>query len=87
MTIKAWLHHRDGKVWEFILDPRKSAVPIHTTRYGTTYAILQGYECGKPLWIGRLSDNSWVTWEGVLGARRIEFEDGSEFIFPKRRRK
>lgn len=75
MRKKAWLHH-DGKVWEFVLDPEKSAMPIHTTRYGTVYGILTDIYCGKPFWIGRLVENSWLTWERTLGARKIEFEDG-----------
>lgn len=79
---KAWLHRRDGYCWEFEANEGTNGLLCHRTRYGNVYAIFEGVGCGKPFWVGRLHDQSWFTCEGVLGARKIEFENGGEYHFP-----
>ena len=79
---KAWLHRRDGYCWEFTANEQTSGLLCHKTRYGTVYAIFEDVGIGKPFWVGRLHDKSWLTWEGRLGARRIEFENGGKYVFP-----
>jgi hypothetical protein len=80
---KAWLHIRDGYCWEFEAIGGDSL--FHRTRYGNLYAILTGVGYGKPFWVGRCFASVWASWEGTLGARRIEFEGGGVYTFPGKR--
>lgn len=76
--------YKDGKklpVWLFRFD-FKYGFLTHTTKHKTTYAIIPGVSSGKPFWIGRLvKDKFWVTVKDQLGARRIEFDNGSTYFF------
>lgn len=79
---EAWLHRNGKKTWRFVPDPKYGEL-VHVTRSGAVYAILAGHKLGKPFWIGRLQDRSWLTCENHLRARSIEFANGGEYVFPK----
>ena len=72
--MKAWLHRERGPAWGFgPIEGRSPRCLYHDTGKNL-YAILSGLEAGKPFWIGRLVDGSWVTYEREVGASWILFE-------------
>ena len=82
MTRKAWVHRKGRKTWMFE-SSEDSKVMTHTTNKGTTYAIMNGMNCGKPFWIGKMSacGVALYTVEKELGSTYIEFEYGGEYWF------
>jgi len=87
MIERAWLHRRGRKTWLFELPSEYvghlySGHLMYRTNKGTIYAIIDGHCYGKPYWIGRLIENAWCTYERILRAESIEFENGGRYIFP-----
>lgn len=77
----AWLFREpDQPRWRFTPDARYGCL-THVTRYGTVYAIREGIRFGKPFWIARLYDNTWLTWEHELKAKYIKFSNGDLYTF------
>lgn len=79
---KAWLHRKDGPCWEFSTSKESDGLLVHKTMHGTIYRIFNGVDIGKPFWIGRLHDQSWYTCEKTIRAKKIEFDNGGEYLFP-----
>lgn len=88
--MKVYLHRRNKALWIFEPSPKYGRL-VHTTRYGTVYAIfwdIQQY-VSKPVWIGlRIphfydKGDSWVTVEREIRADYLEFENGAKYYFPK----
>lgn len=75
----ATLYRSKGPPWEFVPSQKYHALVHETTK--NVYAILPGIQYGKPLWIARLVNDSWLTWERQLKATRIEFDNGDVYTF------
>ena len=66
--------------WEFKWDDNYGGLVYKTLK--NTYMLFFEYPADsyKPIWIGRLQRNSWVTWEKEIKAKSIEF-CGSRILF------
>lgn len=78
---KAFVHFKNGRVWEFYGD----TFFFHRTRYGNLYGLFVELNCFKPIWLGRYAkqDDCWFTAENMLGADYIDFECGGRYYFDK----
>ena len=78
----AWLHRKHKCPWMFTPNAAYGRL-IYKSRHGTVYGIFESIQYGKPLWVGRLVENKWITWERELRAYKIEFGNGGEYVFPR----
>lgn len=79
---RSWLHRRGRKTWMFE-SSKDCKVMSHTTNRGSTYAIMDGMNCGIPFYIAKLSGDKVALFivDKEIGAMSIEFENGGKYIF------
>lgn len=84
------LHRRRGPAWKFVPHPEYDYL-AHITRRGTVYLMVTDPKKWKPFWIGRVFVNGIrmngktvvLMAEDRIGAVKIEFPNGGEYIFPR----